>query len=69
MKLPIMQFSPTSRQFASLRFKYSPQHRVLRHSPWMSEAKFHTHTEPKISKDYSKLLFFLNIILLYIGGF
>jgi hypothetical protein len=31
MKLLIMQFSPTSRHFVSLRSKYSPQHPVLMH--------------------------------------
>jgi hypothetical protein len=31
MKLLIMQFSPISRQFVSLRPKYSPQHHVLEH--------------------------------------
>jgi hypothetical protein len=31
MKLLIMQFSPTSCHFVSLRFKYSPQHLVLKH--------------------------------------
>jgi hypothetical protein len=31
MKLLIVQFSPTSRHFISLRSKYSPQHPVLKH--------------------------------------
>jgi hypothetical protein len=31
MKLLVMQFSPTSRHFVSLRSKYSPQHPVLKH--------------------------------------
>jgi hypothetical protein len=31
MKLLIMQFSPTSNHFISLRLKYSPQHPVLKH--------------------------------------
>jgi hypothetical protein len=31
MKLLIMQFSPISRHFISLRSKYSPQHPVLKH--------------------------------------
>jgi hypothetical protein len=31
MKLLIMQFSPTSRHFFSLRSKYSPQHPFLKH--------------------------------------
>jgi hypothetical protein len=31
MKLPIMQFSPTSCHFISLRSKYSPQHHILKH--------------------------------------
>jgi hypothetical protein len=31
MKLLIVQFSPTSRHFISLRSKYSPQHHVLKH--------------------------------------
>jgi hypothetical protein len=31
MKLLIMQFSPTSCHFISLRSKYSPQHPVLKH--------------------------------------
>jgi hypothetical protein len=31
MKLLIMQFSPPSRHFISLRSKYSPQHPVLKH--------------------------------------
>jgi hypothetical protein len=31
MKLLIMQFSPTSCYLLSLRFKYSPQHIVLKH--------------------------------------
>jgi hypothetical protein len=39
MKLLIMQSSPASRHFLPLRFKYSPQHPVLRHPqslafPW-----------------------------------
>jgi hypothetical protein len=35
MKLLIMQFSPTSRHWISLRSKYSPQHPVLKHSQSM----------------------------------
>jgi hypothetical protein len=31
LKLLIMQISPTSRHFISLRSKYSPQHPVLKH--------------------------------------
>jgi hypothetical protein len=34
MKLRIMLFSPTSRHFIPIRFKFSPQH---------PETKFHTH--------------------------
>jgi hypothetical protein len=34
MKLLIMQFSPTSRHFISLRSKYSSQHPVLEHPPY-----------------------------------
>jgi hypothetical protein len=50
MKLFIMQFSPTSCHFISLRSKYSPQNLVLKHPQFyvpllMSEAKFRTHTE------------------------
>jgi hypothetical protein len=30
MKLPIMQFCPTSHHLISLRSKYSPQHPVLK---------------------------------------
>jgi hypothetical protein len=36
MKLLIMQFSPTSYHFISLRSKYSPQHPVLKHPQSMS---------------------------------
>jgi hypothetical protein len=35
MKLLIMQFSPISRQFISLRTKYSPLYSVLKHSQSM----------------------------------
>jgi hypothetical protein len=35
MKLIIMQFSPISRHFISLRTKYSPQYPVLKHSQSM----------------------------------
>jgi hypothetical protein len=31
MKLLIMQFSPISCHFVSLRYKYSPQHPVLKY--------------------------------------
>jgi hypothetical protein len=35
MKLLIMQFSPTSGHFISLRSRYSPQHPVLKHRQYM----------------------------------
>jgi hypothetical protein len=42
MKVVIMQFSPISRHFISLRIKYSPQHPVLQYpqSYVLSETKF-----------------------------
>jgi hypothetical protein len=54
MKLLIMQFSPSSRHFISLRSKYSPQqtHSVYV-PPLMSETMFHTHTEPQAKLQYS----------------
>jgi hypothetical protein len=34
MKLLIVQFSPAPYHFISLRYKYSPQHLVLKHPKW-----------------------------------
>jgi hypothetical protein len=40
MKLLIIQFSPVSRHFISLRSKYSPQHPILKHPQSMIKVKF-----------------------------
>jgi hypothetical protein len=39
MKLLIMQFSPISCHFISLRSKYSPQHPVLKHPHFLLKSK------------------------------
>jgi hypothetical protein len=47
MKLLIMQFSPTSCHFISLRSKYSPQQPFLKHSQSMFHSKRHNRTISK----------------------
>jgi hypothetical protein len=48
MKLLIMQFSPISCYFISLRPRYSSQTPAVYVPPLMSETKFRTHTEPQV---------------------
>jgi hypothetical protein len=40
MKFHIVQFSPASCHFITLRPKYSPEHRVLNHPQSVSDLKF-----------------------------
>jgi len=52
MKLLIMQSSPASRPFHSLRSKYSPEHPFLKRPqyviPLVWETKLYTHTKQRV---------------------
>jgi hypothetical protein len=61
MQLLIMQFSPASRHFFSLRSKYSPKHLVLKHP----QSVFSLKVRDQVSHPYKTgeiiVLYFFNI--------